>query len=372
MKILRNNGINMSDENIEKFRVLCLDGGGVRGLYSAYFLKNITALFNCKYNEKNNIEPDIGGQFDLICGTSTGAILACALAYGVPISNIIELYTMYGPLIFKDPKPDRLLKIIAWTIKYMLKHNAQKDILKTCLMKCFDKCDLEQLYRQRRIGVCIPCIDASNHKPVVFKTPHHSKFTRDRNTSIVDACLASAAAPIYFPTHKIERYENAGIYTDGGLWANNPMLLGLIEAAFLTKFNKEIEIISVGTSDAPVGTGGKEPHKSGFWGWQGGIEVGLMAIKAQSQASSFMTSILSQSLSAANKRVTIYRFQESERSPEDCFALGTDKVSEEALICLKRLARKDASHNHSLIESDLQKAEHSMVKDIFSNVPPLR
>ena len=65
---------------MKKFRVLALDGGGIRGLYSACFLKSLVGQFDKRYNAKSEENPDIGNAFDLICGTSTGAILTCALA----------------------------------------------------------------------------------------------------------------------------------------------------------------------------------------------------------------------------------------------------------------------------------------------------
>ena len=78
--------MNSQTENVitkkKPFRVLALDGGGMRGLYSATLLQVLAKRFNREFHDK---EPDVGKAFDLICGTSTGAILACALAAGIPL-----------------------------------------------------------------------------------------------------------------------------------------------------------------------------------------------------------------------------------------------------------------------------------------------
>ena len=74
------------------YRVLSLDGGGMRGLYTASVLQSLVNRFS----RSNSGNKDIGKGFDLIAGTSTGGILACGLAAGVPIKNIIELYSKKG------------------------------------------------------------------------------------------------------------------------------------------------------------------------------------------------------------------------------------------------------------------------------------
>ena len=66
-------------------RVLSIDGGGMRGLYSATYLSSLVK----RYTKTRNLEGiDIGRGFDLITGTSTGAIIACVLAAGVPLDRV--------------------------------------------------------------------------------------------------------------------------------------------------------------------------------------------------------------------------------------------------------------------------------------------
>ena len=70
--------------NDRPFRVLALDGGGIRGLFTAVLLRGLTVEFANQQGLDDRQEYDLGRQFDLIVGTSTGAILAAALAAGVP------------------------------------------------------------------------------------------------------------------------------------------------------------------------------------------------------------------------------------------------------------------------------------------------
>ncbi|MBU6410221.1 MAG: patatin-like phospholipase family protein, partial [Verrucomicrobia bacterium] len=90
-------------EQVKPCRVLTLDGGGMRGLYTATVLDVLAKHFAAR---RGVGALDIGKGFDLIVGTSTGGILATALAYGHPLKRVMDLYRIEGPKIFTDPMPD--------------------------------------------------------------------------------------------------------------------------------------------------------------------------------------------------------------------------------------------------------------------------
>ncbi|HEY9598951.1 MAG TPA: patatin-like phospholipase family protein, partial [Cyanophyceae cyanobacterium] len=80
------------------FRILSLDGGGIRGLVSAYILQEIETKL------KENNKPPLREHFDMIAGTSTGSILAAGIALGYPINELIEIYETRGLEIFPYQK----------------------------------------------------------------------------------------------------------------------------------------------------------------------------------------------------------------------------------------------------------------------------
>src|ERR1039457_2901235 len=111
------------------FRVLALDGGGMRGLYTATVLRALARLMDERFVKE---EPDIGKGFDLICGTSTGSILACALAVGVPLHRVCDLYRKNGASIFPSPMPksDSRLAMGLWILKHSLRPSASSSRLR--------------------------------------------------------------------------------------------------------------------------------------------------------------------------------------------------------------------------------------------------
>src|SRR3954469_15921650 len=93
-------GMGTSEEHQQvtpPFRVLSLDGGGMRGIYTGAFLSRLTDQFARVRGES---ALDLGRGFDLITGTSTGAIVGCALAVGRPMSEIVKMYRDHGRQIF--------------------------------------------------------------------------------------------------------------------------------------------------------------------------------------------------------------------------------------------------------------------------------
>ena len=94
----------------DPFRVLSIDGGGMRGIYSAAYLAGLSDRFA---RERRAEALDIGKGFDLITGTSTGAIIACGAAAGLPMSKIVELYREHGPGISAAPMPKGIVKAVA-------------------------------------------------------------------------------------------------------------------------------------------------------------------------------------------------------------------------------------------------------------------
>lgn len=348
------------------FRVLTLDGGGMRGLYTAIVLKTLMQRFNVDYTNQY----DLGKSFNLICGTSTGAILACGLAIGIPIEKIIDLYVKNGSLIFPEPIPKGIIASNRWLLKYRNKPAADVQSLKKALKKCFGDNTINDVYQARNISLCIPTVDANNYKPWVFKTGHNPEKFRDNKYKITDVCLASSSAPIYFPLAKItdpNNNKNNQFFVDGGLWANNPILVGLTEALQINKDNKvPIEIISIGTCTKPLGDPAKLADYS--WGikkWIIGNTIMEMSLSAQAYGHNYIAEFIADSCRNMGKDVRVIRLEETHKSPEQISAIGLDKADQLAIDTLINLATQDVNNIHSKL---LKKTEYDPVKDIFQNL----
>lgn len=135
------NRIESSDCIEKPFRVLALDGGGMRGLYSATLLQVLAKRFDKRFHDN---EPDIGASFDLICGTSTGAILACGLAAGISLDRVRKLYIEKGPVIFPSPMPAGK-KVYRWVFKHRNRPAARAEVLREALNGCFNDMTLQEV-----------------------------------------------------------------------------------------------------------------------------------------------------------------------------------------------------------------------------------
>jgi len=354
----------------EKFRVLTLDGGGMRGLYTAHLLRALSRLFDCNFA---TMDPDIGASFNLICGTSTGAILACGLAAGVPISTICDFYVKKGPQIFTKPKPiNNGMLLSLWLWRHLFRPAASHQVLQTSLEQVFGNQTLREVFEKRNIALCIPTIDAADYSSRVFKTPHSPDKQRDRNYTLSSVCMASTAAPVFFPLSRQNNPDNEQEilhFVDGGLWANNPIMIGLTEALHLAPKTQEIEIVSVGTCDKPSGNPyTRQTPLWGLWQWQGGVKTLEMCLKAQSYGYANMAHFLAKSFSEYGRSVRVVRLDESMKSEEQYHSIGLDRADENAIRTLITLAEKDAARIHSTTLSGKTSPDYSIIDNIFRNL----
>jgi uncharacterized protein len=210
-------------------KILALDGGGIKGVFAAAFLANLEEILNV----------DIGQYFDLIVGTSTGAIVALALGRNLSAQRILGFYETYGPVIFRRTIVSRILAPL-----FLGRYDALplRDSLKTV----FGTASLGDSKRR----LVIPSMNLETGEVHVFKTAHHPRLQADYKTSMVDVALASAAAPTYFPVH---RPDSGTPFVDGGMWANNPVASAVVEAISLLEWPREsLRVLSVGCTFAPL------------------------------------------------------------------------------------------------------------------------
>jgi len=352
------------------FRVLTLDGGGMRGLYSASLLRTLARLFDERFIAQ---EPDLGKSFDLICGTSTGAILASALAAGISLRRVSDLYCEHGHLIFPRPMPKKTRKVTLtwWICRHRHESAASAEKLRSCLEQTLGSQTLGDVFRARGIALCVTAVDALSHKAWVFKTPHIPERHRDNNYRLVDVCMASTAAPIFFPLYRQRNPDESHSthhFVDGGLWANNPVMVGLVEALILARRDREIQVISVGTCDQPSG----DPYavQSPNWGildWRVGVTAIDMSLSAQSFGYDHMARLLATELSRSGRNVTVIRLEEGRKSPEQYSAIGLDRADQAALETLVYLAQKDAEQIHGKTIA----GPKSPVAEVFQNLATL-
>lgn len=125
--------------------------------------------------------------------------------------------------------------------------------------------------------LCIPSFEGEHGEVYIFKTPHHPDFTKDQRESMVKVGLATSAAPGYFRPLRDGGYT----FVDGGVWANNPIMIALVEA--LTSFavsRERIRILSVGCGSEPYSVSGRKLTRGGLWHWRDIINA---AMSLQSQ-----------------------------------------------------------------------------------------
>ena len=258
------------------FRILAIDGGGIRGVFPATLLAEL--------ERHHTGGRSVGEYFDLVAGTSTGGILALGLAAGLTAGELQDLYVQRGPEIFPRPVGGWLGRVIGWltwpwylgTARYDQK--ALREILG-------DKLG-DRTIGDARIRLCIPCFDGRHSEVYVFKTPHHPDYRTDRFDPMIRAALATAAAPVYFRP----LVEGGYTFVDGGVWANNPSMLAVIEA--LTAFDVErdrIDLLSLGCGDDPYRVNWWQRRFGGLFFWR---TVIFAAMRLQSLAATNQTRLL--------------------------------------------------------------------------------
>lgn len=219
--------ITVQQESINRFQILSLDGGGIKGIFSAAVLASI----------EEDLGISVADHFDLIAGTSTGGIIALGLGLGLKPREIVEFYLHEGPSIF--PKWSWLKSFQHWICN---KYSAQP--LEDALKRCF---------QEKRIGdskkrLVIPSYNLGEDDVYIFRTPHAERLRRDYKMPAWKVAKATSAAPTFFPA---SRDIDSLRLIDGGVWANNPSLVAVTEAFGTLKVPlSAIHVFSIGTSNA--------------------------------------------------------------------------------------------------------------------------
>ena len=360
------------NSNIQRpFRVLCIDGGGMRGVYTAAYLDELSRRYAI-HRGLSETGLDIGMGFNLVVGTSTGAIVSAALATAVPPSRILDLYRQKGSKIFPVKLPTRVnwkLAIQLCTRPRSLKRGNIE--LFKALKAEFGSITLGELYANRSIGLAITAVEMSRHHAWIFKTPHlPNSISRDNNYRLYDVCLASSAAPLYRSLAAINNPDVTGhrVFADGGLFANTPILVGLIDALQMTATDQKVEIFGLGNCKRP--TGDFIEMDDVHWGlsrWKFGGRAAALSLDAQEEVSWHIARLLCPHF---DRDVSLIRFPQGVVATELHDYLDLDETSPIAIEALVMQAQADVNETLSLC-GDETNPNGKKLKDLLMGIPPL-
>lgn len=212
----------------ETCRILALDGGGAKGFYTLGVLKEIEAMLGSRLYER----------FDLIFGTSTGAIIAALLALGSSVDDIHALYREHVPTVMR--------KRTAKAKSRALHHLAQT---------VFGN----RKFTDLKTGVGIVTTRWDFEKPMIFKTSvaqahgRESTFVPGFGCTIADAVRASCSAYPFFEKATVTTSTGSPVLLiDGGYCANNPTLYAIADALnALEKPRSTLRVVSIGVGVYP-------------------------------------------------------------------------------------------------------------------------
>ncbi|NIK03371.1 patatin-like phospholipase family protein [Xanthomonas cannabis] len=289
------------------FNIISCDGGGIRGL--------ITALLIQDLDQHSNILSHVA----CFAGTSTGGLLALALVQDVPISNIIDMYMTKGASIFESngwlleqqaqaqqQGVDAALGSGPGFFSSQYKNDGLIQIASALL-------GATQLADAKRLVVVNAArlwdAGSGNWMPATFSNGVNNAY---RQISMVDAALATSAAPTYFPPYRIAGTgDDYGYFADGGVFANNPAMTAVAEAiasGLVTNIG-EIQLLSLGTGSSPQGIPATTISKPLDWGatswlypWASGSVPAMPLLNLTMDATAELASIQAEQVLAGNFR----------------------------------------------------------------------
>lgn len=317
-------------------RILSVDGGGYLGLATTSFLQATEQRFAARFSER----------FDLFCGTSTGAIIALALASGKTGEQVRKLYRKLGPLVFRTrPLHERILPPFHLA-KALISSIHDNTELKTGLASTFGDLTLGDL-RSRNKNVLITAFCLTSGRPVIFKTDHGPELKAHDEYLVRDVALASSAAPSFLPivelTDPITGAKER--FCDGGLVSNSPALLGFAEAvSHLHARTDEVNILSLGTPRTDLAERSSAlPRKKrklnrGLWGWDLGRRIITIALDSGAMISDTALERITKASGARYVRVRLSQPEglgldvTTERASDTLEQIGADRAREAGVI----------------------------------------
>lgn len=209
-----------------RFQILSLDGGGLKGLFTAAYLAEW---------EKHTGKPVVDSM-DLIAGTSAGGIIALGLGAGYSAQELVDFFIEYGDAIF----PAERLEAVG-RIRQAIGSRYSPEPLEAIL---------DEYFGDRRLGdsgvrLIIPAYHAESGIHL-FKTSHHPRLRMDWREPMSTIARATGAAPTYLPPLVLD--EGLSLI-DGGVWANNPVQIAVTEAlGYIGQKQENIAAIRVSTT----------------------------------------------------------------------------------------------------------------------------
>eukprot|EP00253_Pinus_taeda_P022051 PITA_22051 len=270
--------------------ILSIDGGGVRGIIPATILETLES----ELQELDGKDKRIADYFDVIAGTSTGGLITAMLAAPSDGKNprplftadqITQFYLHKCPLIFPPPAGG----ISGWVGR------AWRRLMGPAYSGDPLHQIIREILRDKKLGdtvtnVVIPAYDIKKQYPVIF-----SNFEGNNDDSnLSDVCIGTSAAPTYLPPYHFDTTKNTFDLIDGGVAANNPMLLSInhltkqaeaygmpdrrstqywalsqaVEALNSKEdILKKCLVLSLGTGEAKTGYQATDAAHWGIWGW---------------------------------------------------------------------------------------------------------
>jgi patatin-like phospholipase len=259
-----------------RFRILSIDGGGIKGLFPATVLAELERRY-------------LGGAsiaryFDLVAGTSTGGILALGLGAGLTAASLADLYAHRGADVFPKPTESPVGRMRNWwrAKRSFLHYHYERTALEKLLLDALGA----KLLGDSVVRLCIPAFEGKHSEVFVFKTPHHPDYNIDRFEPMVKVALATSAAPTYFRPLEHRDYT----LVDGGVWANNPVMLAVIEALVCFDLERDqIDVMSLGCGEDPYVVSDDQMNAGGKLAW---ADVIFAAMRLQSLAATNQARLL--------------------------------------------------------------------------------